>query len=269
MQRVRVPELMDEPNLAPDAHRRALAGLARINALTRSANLLWPTIRDLAKRDRPHRDQLQDRPHRGQLQDRPHRDQLQDRPHRGQLQDRPHRGQLQVLDIATGSGDIPLQLWKRAKRCLLPIAVSGCDISTTAIETARAKASAAGANIDYFLHDVLRDPLPTDYDVVTCSLFLHHLDPPDVVEILRKMMLAAKTMVIVTDLVRSRASYSLVWIASHLLSRSPIVRYDGPVSVRAAYTIRELQQMAAEAGMTGAIVENCFPCRMRLCWSKS
>jgi len=226
MQRVRVPELMDEPNLAPDAHRRALAGLARINALTRSANLLWPTIRDLAN------------------------------------------GKLKVLDIATGSGDIPLQLWRRAKRCPLPLAVSGCDISLTAIETARAKASAASADIDYFLHDVLRDPLPTDYDVVTCSLFLHHLDPPDVVEILRKMMLAAKTMVIVTDLVRSRTSFSLVWIASHLLSRSPIVRFDGPVSVRAAYTIRELQQMAEDAGMTGAIVENCFPCRMRLCWSK-
>ena len=242
MQRVRVPELMDEPNLAPDAHRRALAGLARINALTRSANLLWPTIRDLAK---------------------------QNRPHRGQLQDRPHRGQLQVLDIATGSGDIPLQLWKRAKRCPLPLAASGCEISTTAIETARAKASVVGADVEYFLHDVLRDPLPTDYDVLTCSLFLHHLDPPDVVELLRKMMTAAKTMVIVTDLVRSRTSYSLVWIASHLLSRSPIVRFDGPVSVRAAYTIRELQQMATEAGMTGAIVENCFPCRMRLCWSKS
>ena len=242
MHRVRVPELMDEPNLAPDAHRRALAGLARINALTRSANLLWPTIRDLAK---------------------------QNRPHRGQLQDRPHRGQLQVLDIATGSGDIPLQLWKRAKRCQWPVAVSGCDISTTAIETARAKANAVGADVEYFLHDVLRDPLPTDYDVVTCSLFLHHLDPPDVVEILRKMMTAAKTMVIVTDLVRSRTSYSLVWIASHLLSRSPIVRFDGPVSVRAAYTILEMKQMAEEAGMTGAIVENCFPCRMRLCWSKS
>jgi len=181
-------------------------------------------------------------------------------------------GKLKVLDIATGSGDIPLQLWRRAKRCPLPLPVSGCDISLTAVETARAKASAAGAagaDIDYFLHDVLRDPLPTDYDVVTCSLFLHHLDPPDVVEILRKMMLAAKTMVIVTDLVRSRTSFSLVWIASHLLSRSPIVRFDGPVSVRAAYTIRELQQMAEDAGMTGAIVENCFPCRMRLCWSKS
>ena len=227
MQRVRVPELMDDPNLAPDAHHQALAGLARINALTRSANLLWPTIRDLTN------------------------------------------GKLTVLDIATGSGDIPLQLWKRAKRYGLPLAVSGCDISATAVETARAKASVAGANIDTFLHDVLHDPLPTDYDVVTCSLFLHHLDPPDVVEILRKMMRAAKTMVIVTDLVRSRTSYSLVWIASHLLSRSRIVRFDGPVSVRAAYTIREMQQMAAEAGMTGVIVENCFPCRMRLSWSKS
>ncbi len=227
MPRVRVPELMDDPNLAADAHRQALAGLARINALTRSANLLWPTIRDLAN------------------------------------------GKLTVLDIATGSGDIPLQLWKWAKRCDLPLAVSGCDFSPTAIETARAKASVAGASIEYFLHDVLREPLPTDYDVVTCSLFLHHLDPPDVVELLRKMMLAVKTMVIVTDLVRSRTSYSLVWIASHLLSRSPIVRFDGPVSVRAAYTILEMKAMAAEAGMTGAIVENCFPCRMRLCWSKS
>ena len=44
--RVRVPELMDDPGLDPREHARALAGLRRINALSRSDAILRPPLRD-------------------------------------------------------------------------------------------------------------------------------------------------------------------------------------------------------------------------------
>ena len=46
--RERVPELMDDPALDPAEHRRALAGLARLNRFGGSAGVLWPAVAKLA-----------------------------------------------------------------------------------------------------------------------------------------------------------------------------------------------------------------------------
>ena len=48
--RERIPELMDDPGLDPAEHRHALAGLARINRLSRSVAVLWPPVAALARR---------------------------------------------------------------------------------------------------------------------------------------------------------------------------------------------------------------------------
>ncbi len=97
-----------------------------------------------------------------------------------------------------------------------------------------------GAAIRFSVLDVLNDPIPEGYDVVTCSLFLHHLDEAGAVALLSKMANAAGRLVLVNDLVRGRIGYVLAWVGCHLLSRSPIVRHDGPVSVAGAYTIPEV-----------------------------
>src|SRR5690606_32364894 len=97
--RDRIPELMDDPGLDPGEHRRALAGLARINRVSGSAGVLWGPVRGLA---------------------------------RGQP-DRP----LRVLDVATGSGDVPVRLSRKAAAAGLDrIAFHGCDLSPTAVEAA-------------------------------------------------------------------------------------------------------------------------------------
>lgn len=53
-----------------------------------------------------------------------------------------------------------------------------------------------------------------------------------------------------------------------VLSRSPVVHFDGPASVRAAYTPAELRALADQAGLAGATVRPVFPCRMLLTWSR-
>ena len=42
--RIRVEELMDDPALDPREHHAALAGLKRLNAWSKSARILWPSI---------------------------------------------------------------------------------------------------------------------------------------------------------------------------------------------------------------------------------
>ncbi|MFO0803783.1 MAG: methyltransferase domain-containing protein [Gemmataceae bacterium] len=171
---------------------------------------------------------------------------------------------LRVLDVATGSGDVPRGLMKRAKAAGVSLEVAGCDISPTAIEAAKQ----ASPGIRFFVHDAIRDPLPSGFDVVTCSLFLHHLDDDSAILLLKRMAEAAGSLVLVNDLARSRFNFLSVWFACHVLTRSRVVRFDGPASVRSAYSPAEASALAERAGLKGAQVRTRFPCRYLLQWRK-
>ena len=227
--RILTPELMDDPGLDPAKHRQALAGLARLNAWSGGTGLLWKALRKMAiQAGRP----------------------------------------LFVLDVATGSGDVPVELAQRAKRAGLALHFSGCDVSDTALSAARENAQQAEVELNVFQHDVLNSPLPGGFDVILASLFLHHLTDEQAVALLHDMGRAATHAVIVSDLVRSRLNLAVVFAASRLLSRSPIVHFDGPASVRAAYTCAEARGLAARAGLSDSTVAVHYPTRWLLTWRK-
>src|SRR5579862_5530967 len=103
--------------------------------------------------------------------------------------------------------------------------------------------------------------------VVMCSLFLHHLYEPVAATLLSKMASVAKRMVVVNDLCRSTLGYILAWVGCHVLTRSPVVHVDGPLSVRAAFSIDEVHAIARSGGLNGAKVDARWPCRFLLQWS--
>ena len=220
------PEVMDQPGLDPGRHRQALRGLGRINYWSRSAAILWPPLAALARN---------------------------------------HGRPARVLDLASGGGDVPIRLWHRAGRAGLPIVVEGCDISPLAVDHATRQAERQGAEVRFFVTDALTDALPEGYDAVVCSLFLHHLTEEQAVALLRRMATAGK-LVLVNDLVRSRAGLLLARVGTRLLSLSPVVHVDGPRSVEGAFTIAEAHALAERAGLSGATVEPRWPCRFLLTW---
>jgi len=177
-------------------------------------------------------------------------------------------GPLRILDLATGSGDIPLALWRRARRAGRAVEICGVDGSPTAIEHARQRAARHRALLRFDVLDVLRQDLPGDFDVVCCSLFLHHLDGDDAVLLLEKMREAALRMVLVSDLIRSRRGLWLARLAARLLTRSDVVHVDAPRSVRAAFTPAELRGLADRAGMGNLLLKRVWPCRMLLTWKR-
>jgi 2-polyprenyl-3-methyl-5-hydroxy-6-metoxy-1,4-benzoquinol methylase len=229
MRRTLTPELMDAPGLDAGAHVRALRGLARLNRLARSDAILWARVRSAALS-------------------------------RG--------GRASVLDIATGAGDVPVALARRAAREGITLELSACDVSRVAIEEARRRAADAGAPLDAWRHDAVWAPFPRRYDVVTCSLFLHHLDRESAVALLRNAADAAGSWLLVSDLRRSRMGLAAAWLASRAAARSRIVRVDAVKSVRAAFTVAEAAELAREAGLTGAEVRRRWPWRMLLAWRR-
>jgi SAM-dependent methyltransferase len=225
LMRDRIAERMDDPGIDPAEHRRALAALARINRLTNSAGAFWPVVPVLARELR-----------------------------------RP----IRILDVATGSGDVPGRLLARSERAGIAVEISACDISPTAIDEARRR----WPGIEFFVHDALRTRLPAKFDVVTCSLFLHHLGEDDAIALLTNMENAARRLVLVNDLARSGFNFCAVWLACRLLTRSRVVRFDGPASVRSAFTPAEALGLASRAGLSGAIVQSRFPARFLLAWER-
>ncbi|HYI05588.1 MAG TPA: methyltransferase domain-containing protein, partial [Reyranella sp.] len=93
------------------------------------------------------------------------------------------------------------------------------------------------------------------FDVVTCSLALHHFSPADAVLVLRQMDRVCRTGFIVNDLRRGAVGYGASWFASRLTTRNRLTRHDAPLSIRRAYTPEELRSLLDEAGVQNAEVQ--------------
>jgi SAM-dependent methyltransferase len=146
--------------------------------------------------------------------------------------------------------------------------MEGCDISPAAVSLAEAEAAEAGVPVRFFVLDALNEAIPAGYDVVTCSLFLHHLDEADAAALLRKMAAAAGQLMLVDDLERSGMGYVLTWFGTRLFSTSPVVRHDGPVSAAAAFSLAEVRELARWAGLERASLTRHWPCRFLLSWRR-
>lgn len=231
--RVRVPELMDDPAIPAEVHARALVGLTRLNAWSRSHRLLWNGVVAHAREANA----------------------------AGRT--------LRVVDVATGSGDAPIAMASWARRAGLRIEWVLCDRSSYALEVAQERAKAAGIAVETAEADVVANPLPCGGDLVTCSLFLHHCDPDDATRVFAHMAAAATRTVGVTDLDRTHAGLLLAWVGGRMLSRSHIVHHDAPASVRAAFTRDEIAEIARGAGLAGALVRPAWPARWTLWWRRA
>jgi 2-polyprenyl-3-methyl-5-hydroxy-6-metoxy-1,4-benzoquinol methylase len=221
---------MDDPGLDPVAHRHALRGLTRINRISRTTRILWRAITRF-------------------------------------LPGAPQQP-VRLLDVATGAGDIAIGLALQARRARLPFEVAAVDISAQALEHAREQAARAGAHVQFFPGDVLHEAIRDSYDIICCSLFLHHLDDDQALRLLRQMAARTRGLLLVNDLRRDWSSLLAAYLGPPLLTMSPVVRIDAVRSVRAARTIGELQVLVARAGLTDVVISRHWPARLLLEWRR-
>ncbi|HZU14609.1 MAG TPA: methyltransferase domain-containing protein [Chloroflexota bacterium] len=158
-----------------------------------------------------------------------------------------------ILDVGTGSADIPLAVYRRLRRMRLEPSITACDVSPEILEVARrhvgthpiALQQGDARCLPYHDHT---------FDVVLCCLALHHFEPTEARQVLAELWRVCRRAVVVLDLERGRAAYAGTWLATRLLARDPVTRHDGPLSVLRAYTRPELAELARAAGIPNAVV---------------
>ena len=155
------------------------------------------------------------------------------------------RADASVLDVGTGSGDFVRAL--RRRRQVMAIA---SDLRPEVLQVA-ARNLANTSSVRLVQADVRALPFEDGgVDVAHASLLLHHLDPEDAVLALREMRRVARLGVVINDLRRGVLAFAATSLAVLSLSRGSWTRHDGIVSARRAYTLREFDQLAEEAGLS-------------------
>ena len=203
-------ELMDDPSLDRNEHARALRGLARIHRFTLTPQLLWRELRsNLEPTSRP----------------------------------------LRILDVGCSDGWLSRQVVRLARRQGWKIELIGCDFSSQALQMFAAAARSDGLESQLMQVDLLQQDIPCQADVVLNSLFLHHFPDDQIVGLLRKLAGAASKLLLVEDLLRTRLGWYYCQFGVHLLSRSRVVHVDGPLSVRAAFSLTEMEAFLDRSGL--------------------
>jgi SAM-dependent methyltransferase len=157
-----------------------------------------------------------------------------------------------LLDVGCGSADIPDHIRRSFPRPLLAV---GVDIRLLHLQ-------AAPVSVRRVVADVQALPFASGaFDVVLVSHFLHHFDGAEAAAVLRRLYDLARRALIVDDIRRARVPYVFARSLFPLLLRSRVSVADGPLSIRRAFTTRELAATFAEAGIPVRI-HRAFPYRL-------
>lgn len=154
---------------------------------------------------------------------------------------------LRLLDLATGSADIPRLIAEHARRVGAEVEIVAVDFQPSTVRTAE-RLSAEYPEIVCECADVLAYRSNELFDIVICSLALHHFSEDDAVRLLRRCRELSRRCVLVSDLERSFVLTAGVFLLTLSIFRDPMTRNDGRASAQRAFSFGELRGLALRAG---------------------
>ena len=154
---------------------------------------------------------------------------------------------MRIVDLATGSGDIPRLIVHYARKIGAKVEIDALDRQSATLEIAR-KLSAAYPEISYHGTNILDWSPAEAYDIVLCTLVLHHFSDEDAVSVLRSCRESSRNFVLVSDLRRGFLATAGVHLLTALIFRESMTRYDARLSAERAFSFSELRKLAVRAG---------------------
>jgi ubiquinone/menaquinone biosynthesis C-methylase UbiE len=172
-----------------------------------------------------------------------------------------HTGQhhLSLLEVAAGTADAPLAASANLARQGIHVAVTLLDRSASHMNGSQPKVAGDALALPF------RD---NSFDLVSCVLFAHHLEPDELKSFIAEGMRVCRTAVLINDLRRSRLHLALIYAGLPLFST--LTRHDSVASIKRAYTPDELAAMLACSGADHFEIFNSYLCRMgAIAWKPS
>jgi 2-polyprenyl-3-methyl-5-hydroxy-6-metoxy-1,4-benzoquinol methylase len=163
--------------------------------------------------------------------------------------------QLRIVDLATGAGDIPRLIVDVARKIGANAEIDAVERQSATLEIAR-RWSRAYPEISFHEADLLEFNAASPYDIVLCSLALHHFSDADAVRVLRHCRELSRRFVLVSDLRRGWRLTVGVYLLTALIFRDSMTKYDGRLSAARAFSFREMDDLARQAGWKNFQHEN-------------
>ena len=159
---------------------------------------------------------------------------------------KPH-SRTRIVDLATGSGDIPRLIANYARGIRAQVEIEALDRQSATLEIAR-KLSSSYPEISYREANILEWNSVEAYDIALCTLALHHFSDEDAVTVLRRCRELSRRFVLVSDLRRGFFLRVGVYFLTALIFREPMTRYDARLSAVRAFSFSEMRDLAVRAG---------------------
>ena len=161
------------------------------------------------------------------------------------LKGQPKSGIIQIADIGCGNGAILREIakWGRSKNYRFQLI--GIDANPHTIEIAE-KLSAYYSEIQYSTLNIFSDEyIKREFNIVLCTLTLHHFKNQEIIGILNNFYKQAKTGIVINDLHRSRMAYLLFQAFCRVFINNEIARKDGLTSILRGFKKKDLQSLAS------------------------
>jgi len=171
---------------------------------------------------------------------------------------------LRIVDLATGSGDIPRLIAECGRKIGAELRIDALDRQSATLEIAQ-KLSVPYPEISFVEGNILEWRPAEPYDVVFCTLALHHFSDDDAVRVLQRCRELSHKFVLVSDLRRSWMATIGVHLLTATMFREPMSKHDARLSIARAFSFSELNQLAQRAGWTN-FGHKTFPFARQAIW---
>ena len=171
---------------------------------------------------------------------------------------------LRIVDLATGSGDIPRLIAEYGRKIGAELRIDALDRQSATLEIAK-KLSVQYPEITFVEGNILDWQANEPYDLVFCTLALHHFSEDDAVRVLRRCWELSRKFVLVSDLRRNWLGTIGVHLLTTTMFREPMTKYDARLSTARAFSFSEMNQLAQRAGWTN-FGHKTFPFARQAIW---
>ena len=161
------------------------------------------------------------------------------------LKNQPKNKTITIVDLGCGNGDILRDISKFGRKNNYSFKLIGIDANLAATEYAK-ELSKEYSELSFKTMDILSEDFKKQsYDIVLCTLFLHHFKNEELISFLKTTTDKATIGVVVNDLHRHKLAYYLFKLIGFFI-KNKMVRQDGLTSVLRAFKKKDLENIAKE-----------------------
>ena len=174
---------------------------------------------------------------------------------------------LSIAEIGCGGGDNLRQIKKWTQRNNINVTLTGIDINNECIQFASERKS--NKDIVFICSDYRLVKFEIKPDIIFSSLFCHHFDDDELVEMLQWMNSQSAIGFFINDLHRNPLAYhSIKWL-TQAFSKSYMVKHDAPLSVKRGFQKKDWATIFDKANIKNRYIKWCWAFRWLVVCNKN